>query len=1188
MFLKQLNIYGFKSFAEKTELEFVPGVTAVVGPNGSGKSNVTDALRWVLGEQSAKSLRGGTMEDIIFAGSDGRKPLNYAEVSIILDNQAGKLPIDYNEVSVKRRVFRTGESEFFINDNPCRLRDIVDLFTDSGLGREAFSIISQGKVDQILNSKPEERRTIFEEAAGVLKYKQRKKKTEEKLTETEENLNRVQDILHELDSQLVVLKEQAETAEKFLEKQDELKKIEGALIVREIENLYGKWEKIKSEVEAHTDSEIKLSNEVHQLEVATDEERKRQNELDENISRLQEELLSVSEHLEKLEGRRQVLQEKNRNAIRNKDMLEEKIKNAQAKNNELLNEKRETERLISQKQTEADAFKKQLSEKKRELNQLDDSIDHTIESLKSDYVDLMNEHVSDKNELQYIEKQLDQMEVRLQKLAGDKKKYDEEKTSLEKELRIKHEKLQELKDWISAFEKEEQLFLEESESLKKQSERQQSRLFQLYREHQQLKAKKESLETMEEDYAGYMQGVREILKGKGTILHGIEGSAADLIHVPKELETGIETALGGAVQHVVVQTEADGREAINYLKKNRLGRATFLPLSIIKAKYLNASVKAVLQNHESFLGVAADLVGCEKKYEPVIRYLLGNVVVAKDLKGAGELAKLADYRLRIVTQAGEIINPGGSMTGGASKQKKSSLIGRKNQLEQIRKDLVVLEREITSTELSVNSVKEKLADYEKRMSQGQTKKKELEGLLYELQSDAARLEISKKNTEEYLTLCAMEEKELAEEEETLKLHKHEITEAIKNMEQSIRSLEEKIQGLSEKKSLQQSSKDLLMSSINQLNIQNAQLEEQLVAAQSNLERIEASIEQTSLESEAAHKELNALYAENEDILGQVAELEKEAEKVQARREETFQNISNCRNERARLQEAVSGKEIELKELARQQKRLADKLKGEELKVNRLELEMENLIKTLRDEFTISFERAQNEFSLSVEVSEAKQRRDELKKEISEIGTVNIGAIEEYKRVNNRSQFLMEQQTDLLRAKETLYQIMDEMDEEMTKRFGRTFQSIQQAFQGVFSSLFGGGRAELRLTQPDDLLYTGVDIIAQPPGKKLQNLSLLSGGERSLTAIALLFSILKVRPVPFCVLDEVEAALDEANVNRFSEYLKKFSENTQFIVITHRQGTMAGADVLYGITMQESGVSKLVSVKLEEERMMAQI
>ncbi|WP_144461396.1 chromosome segregation protein SMC [Siminovitchia fortis] len=1186
MFLKQLNIYGFKSFAEKTELEFVPGVTAVVGPNGSGKSNVTDALRWVLGEQSAKSLRGGTMEDVIFAGSDARKPLNYAEVSIILDNQGGKLPIDYNEVSVKRRVFRTGESEFFINDNPCRLRDIVGLFTDSGLGREAFSIISQGKVDQILNSKPEERRTIFEEAAGVLKYKQRKKKTEEKLAETEENLNRVQDILHELDSQLVVLKEQAETAEKFLEKQDELKKIEGALIVREVESLYIKWEKAKKELETYTDSEIKLSNEIQQLEMAADEDRQGQNELDVKINRLQEELLSVSEHLEKLEGRRQVLREKSRNAIRNIEILKENIKDSKLKTNSLQGEKKKIEQLIAEKETEAAALKKRLSDKKLELDHLDDTLDHTIETLKSDYVDLMNEHVSDKNELQYIKKQLGQQEVRLKKLAADKRKYEEEKASIENKLGSMREEMRELKDQIGAFEKEEQQMLKELESLKKYREEQQSRLFQLYRDHQQQKAKKESLETMEEDYAGYMQGVREVLKAKGTILQGIEGSAADLIHVPKELETGIETALGGAVQHVVVQTEADGREAISYLKKNRLGRATFLPLSIIKGKYLSPNQKEALQRHSSFLGVAADLVGCDKKYEPVIRYLLGNVVVAKDLKGAGELAKLAGYRLRVVTPAGEIINPGGSMTGGASRQKKSSLIGRKNQLEQIRKELAALERETTSTEMAVNDAKAKLADYEKRMSQGKSKTKELESLLYERQSDVARLEITLKNTEEYLSLSGMEMKELAAEGESLKRQKEQIAEAIRSKEQSIRLLEEKIQGLTEKKSSQQSSKDHLLAAINQLNIQSAQLEEQLVAAQSNLERIEASIEQTILQSEAAGKELNALHAENEDILGKVAELEKEAKETQAKREATLQNISTSRNERARLQEAVSSKEIELKELARQQKRLADKLKGEELKAGRLELEMENLIKILRDEFTISFERAQKEFSLSIEASEAKQRRDELKIELSEIGTVNIGAIEEYKRVFSRSQFLLEQQADLSQAKETLYQIMDEMDDEMTKRFGSTFQSIQQAFQGVFSSLFGGGKAELRLTQPDDLLNTGVDIIAQPPGKKLQNLSLLSGGERSLTAIALLFSILKVRPVPFCVLDEVEAALDEANVNRFSEYLKKFSENTQFIVITHRQGTMAGADVLYGITMQESGVSKLVSVKLEEERMMA--
>jgi len=1188
LFLKQLNLYGFKSFAEKTELEFVPGVTAVVGPNGSGKSNVTDALRWVLGEQSAKSLRGGTMEDVIFAGSDTRKALNYAEVSIILDNQEGRLPIDYNEVSVKRRVFRTGESEFFINDNPCRLRDIVELFTDSGLGREAFSIISQGKVDQILNSKPEERRTIFEEAAGVLKYKQRKKKTEEKLAETEENLNRVQDILHELDGQLVVLKEQAETAEQFLAKQKELKQVEGALIVREIESLYAKWEKVKGELETQTDSEIKLSNEIHKLEMATDEERKSQNELDEKVNGLQEELLSVSEHLEKLEGRRQVLQEKSKNANRNMDVLKDKIESEQEKNNELLKEKSKTEQIISQKQTVADELTKQLSEKKREMTQLDDTLDQTIESLKSDYVDLMNEHVSDKNELQYIEKQLDQQGIKLQRLAADKEKYEEEKISVEKKIEDKQKKLRELRDRINAFENEQQQILKELDSLKEQREHQQSRLFQLYRDNQQMKARKESLETMEEDYTGYMQGVREVLKAKGALLQGIEGSAADLIHVPKELETGIETALGGAVQHVVVQTEADGREAINYLKKNRLGRATFLPLNVIKPKYLSASQKAGLRRHSSFLGVAADLVGCEKKYESVIRYLLGNVVVAKDLKGAGELAKLVEYRLRIVTLAGEIINPGGSMTGGASKQKRSSLLGRKNQLEQIKKELAVLERDISSTEIAVNTIKQKMTDFENRVSLGQEEKKKLESTLYELQSEAARLDIALKNTQEFLSISEMETKEIAAEGETLKLRKEKMAAELKNKGQSILLLEEKIKGLTEEKSSQQSSKDQLLTAINQLSIQTAQLEEQLVAAKSNLKRIDSSIEQTSLQGEAAEKELKALEVENEDILGQVAELQKETEKTQEIREETLHTISISRNERARLQESVAGKEIELKELMRQQKRFADKLKNEELKGNRLELEMENLIKTLRDEFTISFERAQKVFSLSLEVPEAEQRRDALKREISEIGTVNIGAIEEYERVNSRSQFLFEQQTDLMQAKETLYQIMDEMDDEMTKRFGSTFQSIQQAFQGVFSSLFGGGRAELRLTEPDDLLHTGVDIIAQPPGKKLQNLSLLSGGERSFTAIALLFSILKVRPVPFCVLDEVEAALDEANVIRFSEYLKKFSENTQFIVITHRQGTMAGADVLYGITMQESGVSKLVSVKLEEERMMAQI
>lgn len=1188
MFLKQLNIYGFKSFAEKTELEFIPGVTAVVGPNGSGKSNVTDALRWVLGEQSARSLRGGTMEDIIFAGSDSRKPLNYAEVSIILDNQAGNLPIEYHEVSVKRRVFRTGESEFFINDNPCRLRDIVDLFTDSGLGREAFSIISQGKVDQILNSKPEERRTIFEEAAGVLKYKQRKKKTQEKLAETEDNVQRVQDILHELENQLGTLKEQAETAQKFMETKNGLKKIEAALIVRKIESLYEKWEKVKSELETHTDAEIKLANEIQKLEFATDEERQAQNAVDEEISVLQEKLLTVSEYLEKLEGQRQVLHEKSRNTIQHMEMLSENIKNAESKKTELQHECKSTELLISQKEAESNTLKNSLLEKNKKLEQLDGTLEHAIETLKTDYIDLMNEYAGEKNELQYIEKQLNQQGIRLEKLEDDKRKYNKDKTSTIKDLEVKVAKLQEIKNQLSTFDKEAQQIQKSMEECKKQREHKQSELFQMYREAQKQKAEKESIETMEEDYTGYMQGVREVLKAKNTILHGIEGTAADLIRVPKALETGIETALGGAVQHVVVQSEADGRAAITYLKKNRLGRATFLPLSIIKPKHLHSSQLELIQRHGSFLGVAAALVTYEKKYEPIIWNLLGNVIVAKDLKGAGELAKLSGYRFRIVTPDGDIINPGGSMSGGASKQKRSSLLGRKNRLELLRKQLEVIESETTTAETAVNELKIKIADQEKRLWQGQMEMKKLETEHYEIQADVARLEISMKNTEEYLSLCSIEKKELETEGEELRLQKERTESAIEAKAFSIRQLEEKIEELTVKRNTQETSKDYLSAAINQLNIQYAQLDEQLNGAQSNLDRIHSSIEQIRQQIETTKKEMSTLEDENAALFEKSVQLQKEIDSKQAEREGTLTSISSARKERVRLQESSTGREAELKELTRQQKKLADKLKDEELKSNRLEIEMENLIKTLREEYAISFERARKEFPLAISTSDAEEMRDALQQELAGIGTVNIGAIEEYKRVNNRCQFLAEQQTDLLQAKDTLYQIMDEMDQEMKKRFGQSFQSIQQAFQGVFSSLFGGGKAELKLTQPDDLLNTGVDIIAQPPGKKLQNLILLSGGERSLTAIALLFSILKVRPVPFCVLDEVEAALDEANVNRFSEYLKKFSENTQFIVITHRQGTMAGADVLYGITMQESGVSKLVSVKLEEDRMMAQI
>ncbi|MFD1705852.1 chromosome segregation protein SMC [Siminovitchia sediminis] len=1187
MFLKQLNMYGFKSFAEKTEMEFVPGVTAVVGPNGSGKSNVTDALRWVLGEQSAKSLRGGTMEDIIFAGSDSRKPLNYAEVSITLDNETGSLPVDYSEVNVKRRVFRTGESEFFINEKPCRLKDIVELFTDSGLGREAFSIIGQGKVDQVLNSKPEERRTIFEEAAGVLKYKHRKKKTEDKLLETEENLQRVDDILHELEGQLEILKEQADRAEQFLQMKGELKKVETALIVRKLEELYVQWEKVNNEVELYTDAEIKLSKDIQNLELDIDKKKQQQNITDEKINSLQEKLVDVSELLEKLEGQRQVLEEKSRNIVRNMDMLQVNIKEAQSKKEELLHTQKETESLISQKKAETQNIHNQLLKIEQSLGKLDDTLDQTIENLKSEYVDAMNEQASYKNEIQYIEKQLGQHRIRLEKLRSDKEKDEAELNLILTELKEKETKLTHIQKQLRSLTEKNEQYTEKRAVMKNQRENLQSELFQLYRETQKMKAEQESLEMMEDDYAGYMQGVREVLKAKRT-LSGIEGTAADLIQVPKELETAVETALGAAVQHIVVQTDTDGRKAIEFLKKKRLGRATFLPLNVIQPKYFHSNYKEAMKSHPSFLGTASDLVTYDKKHEPAIRHLLGSIVVAKDLKGAGELAKLTGYKLRIVTLTGDVINAGGSMTGGTSKQKRTSLISRKNRLESVKKNLFVQKQKITTAESELTRLKEKMTECEKLLSNHQNKIKELEAVQYELQSDKTQLKIQLKHVKDALSLNEVEQDGLLNDIQELKLQSEQSHTALMAREQSIRQLDEEIKQLAETRISQQSSKDQLLATIHQLNLQKVQLEEQMHAANSNLERIRSSLVETDSFIKEAHHKWQAFITEKESLLFETTELEEQIKIKQAEKEKTLQLISDSRRMRLDIQEDIKHCEAELKELARQQKKLAEKLKNEEFKGSRLKMEMENLAKTLTEDFAISFERARKESSSLIDVPEAEKKRDSLKKELSAVGTVNVGAIDEYKRVSRRCQFLHEQRDDLLKAKSTLYEIMDEMDQEMIKRFGSTFHSIQNSFQGVFSSLFGGGRAELKLTDPDDLLNTGVEIVAQPPGKKLQNLSLLSGGERSLTAIALLFSILKVRPVPFCVLDEVEAALDEANVDRFSRYLKKFSENTQFIVITHRQGTMAGADVLYGITMQESGVSKLVSVKLEESRAMAKL
>ncbi|MCP3739063.1 chromosome segregation protein SMC [Rossellomorea sp. BNER] len=1183
MFLKRLESIGFKSFAERITIEFVPGVTAVVGPNGSGKSNIIDAVRWVLGEQSAKSLRGAKMEDVIFAGSDSRKSLNYAEVTLTLDNQDAALPIDYSEVSVTRRVFRSGDSEYLLNKQSCRLKDIIELFMDSGLGKEAFSIISQGKVEEILNSKPEERRTIFEEAAGVLKYKSRKKKAENKLAETQENLNRVHDIIHELEGQVEPLKIQASMAKDYLEKKEELEKFEVALTVHEVEELHEEWQSLSKQFEEHGEQEIALSTHVQAKESHLEETRDQIAALDESITQLQDALLVTSEELEKLEGRKQVLHERKKNASNNREQLEMNLLESKEKlhrlSEELIKAKSEYTHCLKEVQN----LKEELSKKQTQYNHFSENLEDVIESLKSDYIEHLNQQASAKNEIQYLSQQIQQQKYRNDRLDTENEKY----LSQRKEIVISQKKV--LKDYSLIKEQLENqvvIFREEQkklESLRAHYQKQETTLYQAYQYVQQTKSRIDMLEEMEEDFSGFFQGVKEVLKARGKSLNGIEGAVAELITVPKKYETAIETALGASMQHIVVGNEEDGRNAITFLKKNQFGRATFLPLNVMKSRNIQESLLSMIKDHSSFIGVASNLIEYKSKHTSVISNLLGNVILAKDLKGANELAKIVQYRFRLVTLEGDVVNPGGSMSGGAAKQKKTSLLSRKGELEELKAKLSSMEEKTSDAEKHVKSLKTETAYQEKKIEELRVKGEQLRLREQELKSKQRELDIAQTNMDERLSLYDMEKSDFSTQEQKNKERQEKLEKDLKNIDKELKDLNSKIEKLTLQKNNNNTSKEALSDEISDMKAVLAAKNEQLNSSKNGRSRIDNEIQETEKKKKHYEEELNWLLNEMENDFSGEEKVEEAANVRLQEKKETTELISIRREERIKKSKAAEVQELELKELKRQHKGLVGALKDEEVKINRLDVELENRLTHLREEYLLSFEAAKENYPLGIEVEDARKKVKLIKLALEELGTVNLGAIDEYERVSERFEFLLEQKTDLQEAKDTLFQIIAEMDEEMVKRFDTSFKAIKGEFEEVFKALFGGGRAELKLTNPNDLLNTGVDIVAQPPGKKLQNLGLLSGGERALTAIALLFSILKVRPIPFCILDEVEAALDEANVHRFSKYLKQFSKETQFIVITHRKGTMEEADVLYGVTMQESGVSKLVSVRLEDSK-----
>lgn len=1182
MFLKRLEVIGFKSFADRIGIDFVPGVTAVVGPNGSGKSNVTDAIRWVLGEQSAKSLRGAKMEDIIFAGSDSRKPLNFAEVSLILDNEDERLPIPYNEVSVTRRVYRSGDSEYLLNKQQCRLKDITDLFLDSGLGKEAFSIISQGRVDEILNSRPDDRRTIFEEAAGVLKYKQRRRQAEHKLFETDDNLHRVLDILHELDKRVEPLHIQASAAEDYLKMSNELKDIDIAVLVHDIENLNRSIEQIAKEKQELFSKEQIHSGLIVEKESNISKYRKQLSDLDTLLDESQHQLVDVSAEVERFEGRKVLMAEKRMNASTQLTKLQQSLKKETASRDSWVKIKDDKEAQLTERVQELQNLKKAVKHLEDNLNRSTTEIEAEIDKWKDTYIDRLNEEATVKNEIKNITKQLAEQAENSVKISSQSTEMISELEELQNEQQLVAEKLHKVEQQVANKLEEYKKCQQEVQHARKQYDDQQAMLFKGYQHLQQMKSRQETLAELEADFSGFYQGVKAVLVAREKHqLQGIHGAVAELIHVDGEYARAVETALGAAMQHVVTESDADARKAITWLKEQRAGRATFLPKNVMKSRKLPDNVLQMVQNHPSFINTADELATFDPAFRTIAENLLGHVLISKDLQGASQIAKACNYRYRVVTLDGDVVNTGGSLTGGSVKQQ-ASLFSRKAELEGLTTQLAEMQFSIEKAEKVVAEWKEQVTEKSALLEQLRVQGEEFRAEEVELSARHRELVATTKRLSLRVSMFSNEQQDASGRKTSLETQladfnrrKEELTKELVNINQTVEELNAlKLQSESERDVLQeqyaQKRSDLAV-----LNEQVFQLRLAVKDANSQFDQANEEVSNISKEIEWLTNGGDLNGPSEEEIVAKIVELQK-------KREELVQTVEKTKLQRTEVQQIVDATDVELKELQRIHQGLLDGLRNYEVKLNRLDVEHENLEKQLEKDYELSFEEALLEPSLEVDVDTARRKVKLLKQSIAELGTVNINAIEEYATVSERHTFLTNQRSDLMEAQETLHEAIREMDEEMTNRFSETFFEIRDHFQKVFRELFGGGHADLELLDPDNLLETGIEIVAQPPGKKLQRLSLLSGGERALTAIALLFAILKTRPVPFCILDEVEAALDESNVARYSQYLKKFSSETQFIVITHRKGTMEGADVLYGITMQESGVSKLVSVKLEQE------
>ena len=1173
MYLKEIEIQGFKSFADKTKVVFDQGVTAVVGPNGSGKSNITESLRWALGESSVKSLRGGKMPDVIFAGTESRKPLNYASVVVTLDNQDGFIKDAGQEIKVERHIYRTGDSEYKIDGKKVRLRDIHDLFLDTGLGRDSFSIISQGKVEEIFNSKPEERRAIFEEAAGVLKYKTRRKETESKLQQTQDNLDRLEDIIYELDNQIKPLEKQAATARKFMDLDGQRKGIYLDVLVAQIQANKAELDLTEEELNQVQELLTSYYQKRESLELENQSLKKQRQDLQAEMTKDQTSLMDLTALISDLERKLALSKLETEQVALNQQEAQARLASLDEKRNALIQEKEEKEANLSQLEENLAVNTKELNRLEAELLAFSDDPDQMIEQLRERFVAFLQEEADVSNQLTRIEndlensrqqtqKQEEQLESLKEQLASAKSKASEQET----DLKSAKEKVQNL---LTAY----QETAKEEEEQKQVYQSQQNQLFDRLDSLKNKQAKAQSLENILKNHSNFYAGVKSVLQEKNR-LGGIVGAVSEHLTFDVRYQTALEIALGASSQHIIVEDEQAATKAIDFLKRNRAGRATFLPLTTIKARSISGQNQDVIASSPGFLGMADELVTFDAKHEAIFKNLLATTAIFDTVEHARDAARKVRYQVRMVTLDGTELRTGGSYAGGANRQNNSIFI--KPELEQLQKEIAQEEKLLRQEEENLKSVQVALNELSQTLetikSQGEQARIEEQGLYLAYQQTCQQVE-------ELETLLELQEKELNNlRGGDWQTEKEKCQERLAVISTEKQKLESEIEEIKSNKNAIQERYQNLQEKLSQERLLKTEMVGRKRYEVADIERINKELEYLDMEQD----EIERLLQEKVDNL----------EKVDT--ELLTKQEAEAKSQKEEIQQGLIRKQFELDDIEGQLDDIASHLEqarqhNEEWirKQTRAEATKEKITDRLRylqgqltEEYQISYTEALEQANPLEDLAVAEQDVKDLEKSIRSLGPVNLDAIEQFDEVHERLEFLNSQRDDILSAKNLLLETITEMNDEVKERFKSTFEAIRESFKVTFKQMFGGGQADLILTE-GDLLTAGVEISVQPPGKKIQSLNLMSGGEKALSALALLFSIIRVKTIPFVILDEVEAALDEANVKRFGDYLNRFDKDSQFIVVTHRKGTMAAADSIYGVTMQESGVSKIVSVKLKD-------